>query len=114
VTVKAAEPEDAGAYRLHVVNVPISRDVPHDPDAALEAFFGRLDDNDDGVLSKEEARPALPPAVLPIVDRIFNNWDENGDGELDFAEFDAGVEQLHRGAPVGEPVREFFGRFRRR
>jgi len=113
VSVRATSGEDVGGYRLSIVNVPLPPNVPHDRDGGLAALFARADADDSGAVTKGELLPILPLGKIPALDRIFNDWDSDDDGQLDFAEFEAGFDHLHEKAPLGEPLHDFINRNRR-
>jgi hypothetical protein len=112
VSVKSAD-GSTGPYSLNIVNSRLQARV-HDPASALEALFARLDGDDDGFVTEVEVDQTIRLPQVPIIDRVFDNWDADDDLKLSFTEFEAGFEDLHERAVVDHPVRDFINRARRR
>lgn len=114
VSVKAADGTATGPYSLRIMHLPLDGTLPGPPQSALEALFARLDADDDGEITKTEVVPAVPPLTIPVLDRVFDNWDDDSSGTLNFTEFADGFDDLHERAAVHQPLRDFVNRVRRR
>ena len=64
--------------------------APHLTPAHLRKMFDSYDENHDGTVSREEVEHALARLELPVTyaAQIFARVDTNGDGLLDFKEFE--------------------------
>jgi Ca2+-binding EF-hand superfamily protein len=59
---------------------------------AMDDLFKVVDDDSDGTITPAEARAASWEAVRALGQRAFRSGDENNDGKLDLAEFQAAVD----------------------
>jgi hypothetical protein len=108
ITIAAANGTDTGAYRMNVVDVPVSHtahggdgddddsgdQTGSDGSPLADRLFARLDANSDSAVSSDEFKAGVPGGGSALTDKVFAAWDADQSGALTLDEFVAGLKSL--------------------